>query len=128
MIMLADNVIRLNWEDSLLYHSTLSLLCVILCNQTIDICNMCECMSFPRGSNKVILTYLLTYLLRPLFFYFLVYGFLGRKNGSVGRKKKKKKKSQKYIMSSCIKKNCMDILIKSVFLRKLHHSCCNTVS
>ena len=28
---------------------------------------------------------------RPLFFYFLVYGFLGRKNGSVGRKKKKKK-------------------------------------
>ena len=27
----------------------------------------------------------------PLFFYFLVYGFLGRKNGSVGRKKKKKK-------------------------------------
>ena len=29
--------------------------------------------------------------IRPLFFYFLVYGFLGRKNGSVGRKKKKKK-------------------------------------
>ena len=27
---------------------------------------------------------------RPLFFYFLVYGFLGRKNGSVGREKKKK--------------------------------------
>ena len=27
---------------------------------------MCECMSFPRGSNKVILTYLLTYLLNPL--------------------------------------------------------------
>ena len=25
--------------------------------------------------------------LRPLFFYFLVYGFLGGKNGSVGRKK-----------------------------------------
>ena len=30
-------------------------------------------------------------LVRPLFFYFLVYGFLGWKNGSVGRKKKKKK-------------------------------------
>ena len=32
--------------------------------------------------------------LRPLFFYFLVYGFLGRKNGSVGRGKKKKKNPQ----------------------------------
>ena len=31
-------------------------------------------------------------IIRPLFFYFLVYGFLGWKNGSVGRKKKKKKK------------------------------------
>ena len=29
-------------------------------------------------------------IIRPLFFYFLVYGFLGRKNGSVGREKKKK--------------------------------------
>ena len=26
--------------------------------------------------------------IRPLFFNFLVYGFLGRKNGSVGREKK----------------------------------------
>ena len=43
--------------------TTVSLLCVTLCNQTSDICNMCECMSFPRGSNTVILTYLLTYLL-----------------------------------------------------------------
>ena len=24
---------------------------------------MCECMSFPQGSNKVLLTYLITYLL-----------------------------------------------------------------
>ena len=54
MIMLADNVIRLKC------FTTLSLLCVILCNQTIDIFSMCECMSFPRGSNKVLLTYLLS--------------------------------------------------------------------
>ena len=31
------------------------------------------------------------FMVRPLFFYFLVYGFLGWKNGSVGREKKKKK-------------------------------------
>ena len=31
-------------------------------NQTIDIFSMCECMSLARGSNKVLLTYLLTYL------------------------------------------------------------------
>ena len=36
----------------------------------------------------------LFFLIRPVFFYFLVYGFLGRKNGSVGRKKKKKKNPQ----------------------------------
>ena len=48
MIMLADNVICLNWEDSLLYH------CYVL--HCVTKLLMCECMSFPRGSNKVILT------------------------------------------------------------------------
>ena len=51
--------------------------------------------------------------LRPLFFYFLVYGFLGRKNGSVGREKKKKK-SSKYIMSGFRKKSYMEMVIKKV--------------
>ena len=41
-------------------------------------------------------------IIRPLFFNFLVYGFLGGKNGSVGRKKKKNSKGP--IMSSCRKK------------------------
>ena len=55
-----------------------------------------------RGVNRVYrLPYLVTivtnmqmswnlrlFSIRPLFFYFLVYGFLGRKNGSVGRGKK----------------------------------------
>ena len=44
-------------------------------------------------------------IVRPLFFNFLVYGFLGGKNGSVGRKKIKNKKNSKGpIMSSCRKK------------------------
>ena len=44
-------------------------------------------------------------ILRPLFVNFLVYGFLGGKNGSVGRKKIKNKKISKGpIMSSCRKK------------------------
>ena len=30
---------------------------------------MCECMSFPRGSNKVLLTYLLTYLLTSCIYF-----------------------------------------------------------
>ena len=44
--------------------------------------------------------------LRPLFFYFLVYGFIGRKNGSVGRGEKKNLKNNDIgrIMSSCRKK------------------------
>ena len=42
------------------------------------------------------------FTVRPLFFYFLVYGFLGGKNGSVGRKKIIF--FQKAIMSSCRKK------------------------
>ena len=43
--------------------------------------------------------------IRPLFFYFLVYGFLGGKNGSVGRKKIKNNFFSKgSIMSSCTKK------------------------
>ena len=42
------------------------------------------------------------FVIRPLFFYFLVYGFLGGKNGSVGRKKKIVSKGS--IMSSCRKK------------------------
>ena len=42
---------------------------------------------------------------RPLLFYFLVYGFLGGKNGSVGRKKIKNNFFSKGpIMSSCRKK------------------------
>ena len=44
-------------------------------------------------------------MIRPLFFYFLVYGFLGGKNGSVGRKKIKNNFFSKgSIMSSCRKK------------------------
>ena len=43
--------------------------------------------------------------IRPIFFYFLVYGFLGGKNGSVGRKKIKNNIFSKGpIMSSCRKK------------------------
>ena len=43
--------------------------------------------------------------IRPLFFYFLVYGCLGGKNGSVGRKKIKNNFFSKgSIMSSCRKK------------------------
>ena len=48
----------------------------------------------------------------PLFFYFLVYGFLGRKNGSVGRGKKKIQNSCiGPIMSSC-RKSYMEIEIQ----------------
>ena len=44
-------------------------------------------------------------VVRPLFFNFLVYGFLGGKNGSVGRKKIKNNFFSKgSIMSSCRKK------------------------
>ena len=47
---------------------------------------------------------LTTLAIRPLFFYFLVYGFLGGKNGSVGRKKRNFFFSKGSIMSSCRKK------------------------
>ena len=55
----------------------------------------------------------------PLFFYFLVYGFLGSKNGSVGRKKIKNNFFSKgSIMSSCRKKLPVhEIVIKSDVLR-----------
>ena len=41
---------------------------------------------------------------RPLFFYFLVYGFLGGKNRSVGRKKIKNKISQKVLLCKVVEK------------------------
>ena len=58
------------------------------------------------------------YIIRPLFFYFLVYGFLGGKNGSVGRKKKKKK-FQKALLCQVVEKSYryMEIVIKSYVLR-----------
>ena len=58
-------------------------------------------------------------LVRPLFFNFLVYGFLGGKNGSVGRKKIKNNFFSKgSIMSSCRKSyRYMEIVLKSDVLR-----------
>ena len=47
-------------------------------------------LTFSRPSLKETRARIHESVIRPLFFYFLVYGFLGRKNGSVGRKKKKK--------------------------------------
>ena len=58
-------------------------------------------------------------IIRPLFFYFLVYGFLGSKNRSVCRKKIKNNFFSKGpIMSSCRKSyRYMEIVIKSDILR-----------
>ena len=61
-------------------------------------------------------------IVRPLFFYFLVYGFLGRKNGSVSRGKKNQNHYIGPIMS-VVEKSYIEIVAKVVFLRKLHHSC-----
>ena len=54
---------------------------------------------------------------RPLFFYFLVYGFLGGKNGSVGRKKIIF--FQKALLCQVVEKSYryMEIVIKSDVLR-----------
>ena len=56
--------------------------------------------------------------IRPLFFYFLVYGFLGSKNRSVGRKKIKK--IQKALLCQVVEKSYRHmeiIVIKSDLLR-----------
>ena len=58
------NVGRLCQTFELAGFTALSLLCVIMCNQNnIDMFSMCEYMSFPQGSNKVLLNYLLTLFL-----------------------------------------------------------------
>ena len=55
--------------------------------------------------------------LRPLFFNFLVYGFLGGKNGSVGRKKINL--FQKALLCQVVEKSYryMEIVLKSDVLR-----------
>ena len=65
-------------------------------------------------SNKTFL-----FQVRPLFFNFLVYGFLGGKNGSVGRKKIKNKKIQKALLCQVVEKSYryMEIVLKSDVLR-----------
>ena len=58
--------------------------------------------------------------LRPLFFNLLVYGFLGGKNGSVGRKKIKIKFFQKEaLLCQVVEKSYryMEIVLKSDVLR-----------
>ena len=62
----------------------------------------------------------INFVLRPLFFYFLVYGFLGGKNGSVGRKKIKNNFFfQKAPLCQVVEKSYryMEIVIKSDVLR-----------
>ena len=58
-------------------------------------------------------------LVRPLFFNFLVYGFLGGKNGSVGRKKIKNNFFQKALLCQVVEKSYryMEIVLKSDVLR-----------
>ena len=51
--------------------------------------------------------------IRPLFFYFLVYGFLGRKNGSPSRKKNKNKNLQNNYIGQVVEKSYMEIVVKS---------------
>ena len=76
---------------------------------------MCHNFSFSRLVRRLI-DHL---VIRPLFFNFLVYGFLGGKNGSVGRKKIKIIFFSKGpSMSSCRKKyRYMEIVLKSDVLR-----------
>ena len=62
----------------------------------------------------------ISFSLRPLFFDFLVYGFLGGKNGSVGRKKNKNNNFfQKALLCQVVEKSYryMEIIIKSDVLR-----------
>ena len=63
---------------------------------------------------------LIIFKVRPLFFYFLVYGFLGGKNGSVGREKKK---IQEALLCQVVEKSYryMEIVIKSdVFITPIY--------
>ena len=64
--------------------------------------------------------YLIFLILRPIFFKFLVYGFLGGKDGSVGRKKIKNNFFlQKALLCQVVEKSYryMEIVLKSDVLR-----------
>ena len=109
---------------SLQFLSYASITCLWSCSSSVFVACLqglqCNAKHWPCLDGVITVLYVLNnYEGKATIFYFLVYGFLGGKNGSVGRSEKNNFFLQKALLCQVVEKSYryMEIVIKSDVLR-----------